>query len=191
MELRIDHPWHIASLPKDAVKQCNDAIPKDAQGAPTYPINSEDNGYTNQFHIAKASEVDGLSMCERLQKRGSPHVGEATVFVSWNPGNASEDSGGRAARIPAAEAAATRHQVLGVRLCDPAGHAAAHSGGQRRQAAGSQRRTTTSSGWATACAPSGTRCCCWSRGTRPHRSSAPTASRRSTTRRRAARSSTW
>ena len=74
---------HIASLPKDAVEQCNDAIPKDAQGAPKYPINSEDNGYTNQFHIAKASEVDGLAMCERLQKQGSPHVGEATVFVSW------------------------------------------------------------------------------------------------------------
>ena len=65
---------HIASLPKDAVKQCNDAIPKDAQGAPNYPINSEDNGYTNQFHIAKASEVDELAMCERLQKQGSPHV---------------------------------------------------------------------------------------------------------------------
>jgi hypothetical protein len=31
----------------------------------------------------------------------------------------------------------------------------------------------------------------WSRGTRRHRSRAPTASRRSTTRRRAAHSSTW
>eukprot|EP00964_Phaeocystis_antarctica_P043128 scaffold24720_cov61-Phaeocystis_antarctica.AAC.4 len=74
---------HIAGLPKDAVEQCNDAIPKDAQGKPKFPINSEDNGYTNQFHIAKASEGDGLAMCERLQKQGSPHVGEATVFVSW------------------------------------------------------------------------------------------------------------
>ena len=31
---------HIASLPQDAVEQCNDAIPKDKQGAPQYPINS-------------------------------------------------------------------------------------------------------------------------------------------------------
>ena len=26
---------------------------------------------------------DGLAVCERLQKQGSPHVGQATVFVSW------------------------------------------------------------------------------------------------------------
>eukprot|EP00964_Phaeocystis_antarctica_P032569 scaffold18446_cov69-Phaeocystis_antarctica.AAC.1 len=67
---------HIASLPQDAVEQCN-------RGNPGYDPNSEDNGYTNQFHIAKASEGDGLAMCERLQKQGSPHVGKATVFVSW------------------------------------------------------------------------------------------------------------
>eukprot|EP00964_Phaeocystis_antarctica_P016402 scaffold9067_cov60-Phaeocystis_antarctica.AAC.5 len=27
--------------------------------------------------------MDKLAVCERLQKEGSPHVGEATVFVSW------------------------------------------------------------------------------------------------------------
>ena len=26
---------------------------------------------------------DRLAVCERLRKQGSPHVGEATVFVSW------------------------------------------------------------------------------------------------------------
>ena len=26
---------------------------------------------------------DGLAVCERLRQQGSPHVGEATVFVSW------------------------------------------------------------------------------------------------------------
>lgn len=40
-------------------------------------------GYENQLHAAAAMQMDGLSSCERLQKQGGPHVGRATVFVSW------------------------------------------------------------------------------------------------------------
>ena len=50
---------------------------------PKFPTNTELNGYVNQFHIEKKSKEDGLAMCERLQEQGSPHVGKATVFVSW------------------------------------------------------------------------------------------------------------
>ena len=41
------------------------------------------NGYVNQFFVTNEAKADRLGVCERLQAAGSPHVGEATVFVSW------------------------------------------------------------------------------------------------------------
>ena len=72
----------LKQLPSDAVEQVNRHNAK-------YPPNDTENGYVNQFFItleAKGKEGqpgDGLAVCERLRKRGSPHVGEANVFVSW------------------------------------------------------------------------------------------------------------
>jgi len=73
----------IKSLPENAVKECNDSIPKDSDGKPKYPLNDNLNGYVNQFHIKKQSEKDKLAYCERERNNDSCHVGEATVFVSW------------------------------------------------------------------------------------------------------------
>ena len=81
----------LSQLPSDAVEQVNAKIPLDKEtGEPKYPENATENGYVNQFHITLEAKEgkegqpgDGLAVCERLQKRGSPHVGEATVFVSW------------------------------------------------------------------------------------------------------------
>ena len=42
-----------------------------------------ENGYVNQFHITRREREDTLTVCERLQAQGSPHVGKANVFVSW------------------------------------------------------------------------------------------------------------
>eukprot|EP00930_Biecheleria_cincta_P036377 TRINITY_DN2495_c0_g2_i1.p1 TRINITY_DN2495_c0_g2~~TRINITY_DN2495_c0_g2_i1.p1 ORF type:complete len:760 (+),score=183.32 TRINITY_DN2495_c0_g2_i1:36-2315(+) len=50
---------------------------------PEYPHNECLNGYVNQFFCTQEEQIDKLSMCERLEKQGSPHVGKANVFVSW------------------------------------------------------------------------------------------------------------
>ena len=71
----------IAALPADAVEQCNAQRPT-INGVRVEP-NRELNGYVNQWHVARASEEDGLSTCERLQQQGHPGVGVATIFVSW------------------------------------------------------------------------------------------------------------
>ena len=77
----------LSELPPDAVEQVNAKIPLDKDtGEPKFPVNVAMNGYTTQFWMtlaAKAAkegqpEGDGLAVCERLQKQGSPHVGEAT-----------------------------------------------------------------------------------------------------------------
>jgi len=82
----------LLKLPSDALEQVNAQIPLDkVTGEPKFPTNDTFNGYASQFFMnlwAKLPkegqpEGDGLAVCERLQKQGSPHVGEATVFVSW------------------------------------------------------------------------------------------------------------
>ena len=71
-------------LPPDAVAQVNAKIPIDKKtGQPKYPENVEVNGYVQQILMAAWEKVDKMAVCERLKKQGSPHVGEATVFVSW------------------------------------------------------------------------------------------------------------
>eukprot|EP00964_Phaeocystis_antarctica_P152040 scaffold119786_cov57-Phaeocystis_antarctica.AAC.1 len=65
----------LKQLPRDAVKQVNLHNAK-------FPPNDAENGYVNQFFIALWAQEDKRAVCERLRKRGSPHVGEATVFVS-------------------------------------------------------------------------------------------------------------
>ena len=47
------------------------------------------NGYRNcdLISAASAEKGDGLSVCERLQQRGSRFVGRATHFVCWNLGS--------------------------------------------------------------------------------------------------------
>eukprot|EP00964_Phaeocystis_antarctica_P127005 scaffold90664_cov48-Phaeocystis_antarctica.AAC.1 len=81
----------LAELPDNALEQANANIPLDkVTGEPKFPPNDTENGYFNQFHItlmakeAKEGQPDGdgLAVCERLQKRGSPYVGQANVFVS-------------------------------------------------------------------------------------------------------------
>eukprot|EP00964_Phaeocystis_antarctica_P098126 scaffold64160_cov65-Phaeocystis_antarctica.AAC.9 len=73
-----------SQLPSDAVEQVNAKIPLDKEtGDPRYPPNKSLNGYSNQYFIALWAKEDKLAVCERLKKRGSPHVGEANVFVSW------------------------------------------------------------------------------------------------------------
>jgi len=61
----------------------NAAIPLDSSGRPKFPKNSTINGYVNQHFITNQAKADNLGVCERLQAAGSPHVGEANVFVSW------------------------------------------------------------------------------------------------------------
>ena len=74
----------LKQLPSDAVEQVNANIPLDKEtGKPKFPENDVENGYVNQFHITRSEEEDELTVCERLKAQGSPHVGEATVFVSW------------------------------------------------------------------------------------------------------------
>ena len=79
----------LKQLPSDALEQVNAKIPLDKTGKPKYPKNVTYNGYSNQIYTTlEAKGKDGqpgdrLAVCERLKKRGSPHVGEATVFVSW------------------------------------------------------------------------------------------------------------
>ena len=74
----------LSQLPSDAVEQINAKIPLDKKtGKPKFPKNKALNGYVQQLLMAAWEKVDKLAVCERLQKQGSPHVGEATVFVSW------------------------------------------------------------------------------------------------------------
>eukprot|EP00964_Phaeocystis_antarctica_P124982 scaffold88617_cov36-Phaeocystis_antarctica.AAC.1 len=74
----------LKQLPSDAVEQVNANIPRDkVTGKPKFPENDEENGYVNQFHITRSEKEDKLTVCERLRAQGSPHVGEANVFVSW------------------------------------------------------------------------------------------------------------
>ena len=82
----------LLKLPSDALEQVNAQIPLDKKtGLPKFPTNDTFNGYASQYFMnlwAKEPkegqpEGDGLAVCERLQKQGSPHVGEATHFVSW------------------------------------------------------------------------------------------------------------
>ena len=87
----------LKQLPSDAVEQANAKIPTEPRpagpldcfylcvnegGKPKFPENMSVNGYVNQFHITRSEKEDGLTVCQRLQAQGSPHVGEATVFVS-------------------------------------------------------------------------------------------------------------
>ena len=71
----------VDSSPADAVEQCNADIPKAEGDTPLYPLNDCFNGYVNQ-HVIKQQDK-ATSVCERLQRKGSPHVGVAKIFVSW------------------------------------------------------------------------------------------------------------
>jgi len=72
------------SLPKDPVERANAEIPIDeTTGKLKYPANDVLNGYVNQ-HFITGWAAKGRSVCERLEQQGSPHVGEADVFVSWS-----------------------------------------------------------------------------------------------------------
>ena len=76
----------LSQLPPDAVKQANARIPfgkNPMKRKRKFPLNETINGYVNQSFFTKWAQADGLTVCERLQKAGSPHVGKATVFVSW------------------------------------------------------------------------------------------------------------
>ena len=68
----------LSQLPSDAVEQVNAKIPLDKAGQPKYPENKALNGYVQQLLMAAWEKEDKLAVCERLQKQGSPHVGEAT-----------------------------------------------------------------------------------------------------------------
>ena len=71
-------------MPSDALEQVNANIPKDKDtDKPKFPENLVFNGYANQYHVTLWEKGDQLTVCERLQRDKSPHVGEATVFVSW------------------------------------------------------------------------------------------------------------
>ena len=74
------------------VKKVNAKIPRGSgrrvgcftrRGKLKYPKNKANNGYVNQFFVALWAKEDNLAVCERLRMQESPHVGEATVFVSW------------------------------------------------------------------------------------------------------------
>jgi len=53
-------------LPQDAIKACNDQIPINGNGMPTFPLNDHVNGYVNQHCIINWARVDDLSVCQRL-----------------------------------------------------------------------------------------------------------------------------
>ena len=78
----------LLQLPRDAVEQVNAKMEERnaklvAQGKTPFPMNVAVNGYINQFFITLWEEMDKLTVCQRLQSQKSPHVGKATVFVSW------------------------------------------------------------------------------------------------------------
>ena len=82
----------LAQLPSDAVRQVNAKTPRwegrragcwTWRGKPKFPKNKTLNGHVNQYFVTRWEEEDGNSVCERLRTRDSPHVGKATVFVSW------------------------------------------------------------------------------------------------------------
>ena len=83
----------LKQMPPGAVEQANAKIPREEgkrvgcftwKGKPKFPKNDAINGYTNQYWFTKwAKEAkarqpdgDGLAVCERLRKQGSPHVGD-------------------------------------------------------------------------------------------------------------------
>ena len=71
-------------LPSDAVEQMNAGIPLvKVTGEPKYPKNVAINGCVIQYFVARWEKKDKMAVCERLRLQKSPHVGEATVFVSW------------------------------------------------------------------------------------------------------------
>ena len=85
-------------MPPGAAVQVNAKSPRACKrvgcftwkGKPKLPKNDTFNGYTNQYWFTKWAEEakagqpqgDGLAVCERLLQQVSPHVSEATVFVS-------------------------------------------------------------------------------------------------------------
>jgi hypothetical protein len=78
----------LLQLPSDAVEQVNRKMEEVnaklvAKGKTPFPMNVAVNGYINQFFITCWEEQDNLTVCQRLQSQKSPHVGNATVFVSW------------------------------------------------------------------------------------------------------------
>jgi hypothetical protein len=78
----------LLQLPSDAVEQVNTKMKEVnvelvANSKTPFPMNVAVNGYINQFFIKLWEEMDTLTVCQRLQSQKSPHVGKATVFVSW------------------------------------------------------------------------------------------------------------
>ena len=78
----------LSQLPSDAVEQVNAQMEQVnakmvAMGKPPFPKNVAVNGYIYQFFTKLREEKDKLTVCQRLQKEESPHVGKANVFVSW------------------------------------------------------------------------------------------------------------
>eukprot|EP00964_Phaeocystis_antarctica_P139959 scaffold104746_cov70-Phaeocystis_antarctica.AAC.2 len=78
----------LLQLPSDAVEQVNAKMEevnakRVAKGKPPFPMSVVVNGYINQFYISCWEKEDNLTVCQRLQKDESPHVGVANVFVSW------------------------------------------------------------------------------------------------------------
>ena len=83
-------------LPAEAVELVNAAIPLATRRAgPNFHTPQQNsagyksqNGYdptyahVNQHFITNQAKADNLGVCERLQAAGSPHVGQANVFVS-------------------------------------------------------------------------------------------------------------
>ena len=78
----------LSQLPSDAVAQVNKHMEEVnaklvAKGKLPFPKNANVNGYINQFFIELWEKEDNLTVCQRLQRQESPHVGPANVFVSW------------------------------------------------------------------------------------------------------------
>ena len=78
----------LSQLPSDAMEQVNAKMEQvNARmvelGKPTFPPNVAVNGYINQDFVTLWEKKDKLTVCQRLQSQKSPHVGKATVFVSW------------------------------------------------------------------------------------------------------------
>ena len=76
----------LSKLPSDAVEQVNGKISIDWQtGKPIFPENVGLNSFVNEYFITLEAHGDRpgvpLTACERLQKQGSPHVGEAHFFL--------------------------------------------------------------------------------------------------------------
>ena len=71
----------LSQLPTDAVKQANAKIPLNKKtGKPRYPKNVAFNGVVNQYFFTRCEKEDRLTMCQRLQMQGSPHVARLTCL---------------------------------------------------------------------------------------------------------------